>query len=247
MGNYAPRGQAKRFTDAQLRAALAEGLKPNDIAARFGVTRQAVHLRVKQLRLTTTAAVVAPQESERHVRAQTDVIEQLARSLSKVNLLMEACDEWLRDAEDLTKYDIGARAGDVEVTYLVEARTLNGQLRTEKRKRRLSELLSDLEGTDEDGARFSRVERGEYKHADPRELILKTAAEARQTVNSLTEIARLLADVRSMQMFRELVISEIDKLEPDVARRIAETVRRSIVLNGLLENPGEVLPSEGSC
>lgn len=226
------------FTDEQLREALAEGLTKAEIARRYGVSKPAVSKRVNRLGLTTAAAAHAPEESRRYARANIDVMEQLAKSLGKVNLLMDACDEWLRDPERPEVYDLGPRAGEVDIHYLVEARAANGTLRTEKRKKRLAELLGMLEGQDEDGARFSRVEKGEYKHADPRELILKTAAEARQTVNSLTEIARLLNDARAMEVLREAILLEIGKVDAGVASRIAEAVRRSIVCHTALGGPG---------
>lgn len=236
-----PRGA--RFTDEQLRADLQAGMRPADIARKYGVTRQAVGLRVKQLDLTTASAAVAPVESERHVAQQIDAMEQLTLNVRRANLLMDACDEWLRDVTDPEKYDIGPRAGEIDVGYQVEVRTESGY-RTVKRKKKLDLLLSDLEGVDDDGARFVRVEKGEYRHADPRELILRTQQETRQTVGLVADLIQKLIDVRTMEAWREAVLEEVAKESPDCARRIAERVRRSIVLYSAFSGPGAVRPED---
>lgn len=147
---------------------------------------------------------------------------------------MDACDEWLRDADDPAKYDIGARADEIEVTYEVEV-TSGDTLRIEKRKKPLTFLMDQLDGYDEDGARFVGWKHGETKRADPRELILKTSQETRGNLSLAADLARTLADIRVMHTFREVTLQEIAKVAPEVAERIAEAVRRSIVLQGLLD------------
>lgn len=237
-------GQGRRkFTDEQLREALLKGVTPADFARQVGVSRQAVNLRVKQLELSTVAAAqVQPEESRRYVRETIDAWEQLSRGLRRVNLLMDACDEWLKDAQDPERYDVGPRTGEVDITYEVEIETETPKgeprFRTEKRKKKLSELMATLEGYDEDGARYCGWKKGETKHADPRELILKTANEARQTVNTAAELARMLADARAMEALREAIIAEVTKVDSDAGARIAAAVRRSILLNAALGGPG---------
>lgn len=150
---------------------------------------------------------------------------ELTGSLHKVNKLFAACDEWLTDANDAAKYDLGPRAQEVTVTYLVP--TDKG---FRKEKATLAELLART------GEGF--VEEVQSKHADPRELILKTACEVRQVVATCADLAKTLADIRVMMMFREAVLAEIAKVEPEVAERITEAIRRSLVLQGFLgESP----------
>jgi hypothetical protein len=81
------------------------------------------------------------------------------------------------------------------------------------------------------------VESSEAKHADPRELILKTAQEVRQTVGAAAELARMLADARSMELFKAALLSEIGRVSPDIAKSITEAVRRSLILQGALDGP----------
>lgn len=226
----------RKFTDAELRSDLAAGMRPVDIAAKHRVSKAAVSKRVNRLGLTTSAAVIAPGESKRHVHQSLNAMEQLTKSLYHVNLLMDACHEWLKDADDPSRYDIGPRSGEVTVTYEVEIKTDKG-FRVETRKKPLSQILEYCEVID--GERVSGYTKWESKHADPRDTILKTAAEARSTVNAAADIARMLADIKAMEAFRNCMISEIAKEAPEVASRIAEAVRRSIVLSGAYEGlPG---------
>lgn len=232
-----PRGKVRRFSDEQLRECLDEGISLAEIGRRFQVSASAVSQRVKQLGLTTVSAVSAPEESRRHVRTTLDVMEQLALNATRANLLQDACDDWLRDAKDPSRYSLEPRASDVEVTYTVEVQTDSGY-RTMRRKKPLDELLDDLEGRDDDGARFVRVERGEYKHADPRELILRTQQESRQTVALVADLQQRLMEQRALEAWRTAVLEEIRQESPDCARRIAERVRRSLTIGFAFEGAG---------
>jgi hypothetical protein len=98
--------------------------------------------------------------------------------MERVNLLYDACDRWLRDPDDPTRYDIGARAEDVNVIYS-EA---DGE-RTVQRKAKLSLLLAKLEDGKVD------VHRAEWRHADPRELVLKTHGQLQSSLELLAKLA----------------------------------------------------------
>lgn len=229
-----------KFTDEQLREDLAAGLKPVEIARRHGVSRAAISQRVKQLNLTTTSAAVAPGESRRFVRHSIDVMEQLSLNVTRANQLMDACDEWLRDAEDPTKYDIGPRGSEITVTYYVES---EGGKKREARKEPLDLLLSKLERFAQIAGPTTCAEIGrvEYRHADPRELILKTQQETRQTVGMVIEAMQKVLEAKALEAWREAMLEEIGKESPDCARRIAERVRRSLALGASLDGPGTVL------
>jgi hypothetical protein len=156
-------------------------------------------------------------------------LEELQCSLKRVNLLMDACDAWLRDANNGEKYDIGARAGEIMVTYWEpdpdDELNLSGESgRLRKRKQSLEDLLRLVGGS-------YMVLCAEPKHADPRELILKTAQEVRRTVSEAAKLARTLSDMRAMEAFRATLLREIVKVSPEIAGNIAEAVRRAIVLN----------------
>lgn len=219
-----PKGYQSAFTDAQLREAVNEGFKPAEIAKRFGVSRQAVYKRVNQLELTTTTAVVAPVESQRFVARNLDTAEQLQLGLSRNNRLMDACEEWLLSPEGDGRYDIGPRADEILVTYI----GLEGG-EPVKRRDTLSALLA-LVGEGE------RTVCGiEAKHADPRELILKTIQEGRQSAMAMADLLKMLADIRAMQRWRDVVLHAIGRVDPDVRDAVIREIQSDLILAGLLE------------
>jgi hypothetical protein len=221
MGNT-PHGRNHKFTDAQLRADLEAKLKPAQIAAKYGCSATAVYKRIQALELNTTAALVAPVESTRFVNRQLDALEQLNLNLLRINLLIDACDDWLRDAKEPNRYDIGPRAYEVLVTFF-ELPDPEGK--SKKAKATLEALLARVE------QRGLQIEKAETKTVDPRSLILSTLAESRQIIGLCVELAQLLADARAMERFREAILSEIAKVDPIIAERIAQAVRRSVLLH----------------
>jgi len=68
-------------------------------------------------------------------------MEELGRCFQRVTLLFNACDRWLRDADDPARYDIGPRAGDILVTYAEPGP--NGK--PVRRKEALDRLLARVE------------------------------------------------------------------------------------------------------
>lgn len=117
--------------------------------------------------------------------AALDVMAELRRCFERVNLLFDACDRWLRDADDPSQYDIGPRASEVLVTYVTVDEVTNKPL---SRKEPLSRLLARLEGG---GLTALAVE---SKHADPRELVLKTADRLRSQTELLAKLLGELDD-----------------------------------------------------
>lgn len=227
-------------TDEMLRFEMEQGLSASQIAAKYGLRRQSVHERVRKLNLTTAAvATIAPIESRNFVRNELDVLQHLVRSLQRVELLADACDRWMRDADDPTRYDLGPRTNEVMVTYFETGDEVDdeGIARTRRVKKPLHILLRMIER-----GGFA-VDSAEIKVADTRDLTLKTAGELRQTVQSAVDLAARLADVRAMQALREAILTEIAKVSPEVAENIARSVRRILVLHGSVGEPGDVASS----
>jgi transcriptional regulator with XRE-family HTH domain len=228
------------FSDEELRLLDKQGLTGKEIAERLGVTPGAVSRRRKRLGLLTAARLHGEAEAAQHVGTSLRAMQELVGSLERVKKLSNACDAWLTDPASPDTYSVEPRADEVEVTYRVEVPTDDG-FRVERRKRPLGELLGLLEGHDQDGARFVGMMRSEWRHADPRELILKTAAEVRQTVGMAADLARQLADARIMEEFRQLLLAEIQRLEPAAATRLADALQRRILLRAALPDPLPVL------
>lgn len=163
---------------AQIEMALVAGeLSFRTIADRWAVSKTAlIRHKADHLPQRLEAAKAAADEAD-----DLDVLDELLRCFVRVNLLFDACDRWLRDADDPARYDIGPRAEELNVTYEEQ----NGE-RTVRRKATLAELLAEVNGNDRSPSRT--VTMVETKHADPRELVLKTAARLQPQIELLAKL-----------------------------------------------------------
>lgn len=161
---------------AQIDKALVAGeLSFRNIAERFAVSAASLHRhKAEHLPRRLEAAKAAADTAD-----DLDVMDELRRCFGRVNLLFDACDRWLRDADDPARYDIGARAEELLVTYEEE----HGD-RTVRRKAPLSDLLAEVTG----GEAGRSVTMVETKHADPRDLVLKTAARLQSQIELLAKL-----------------------------------------------------------
>lgn len=149
---------------------------------------------------------------------RADIVSKgLKQCIERVTLLFNACDEYLKDPENPAKYDIGPRSEDVTVTF-VERVGEDG--REVKRKRKLSEILADLR--QQPGI---TVRSAEIRHADIRELMLKTMTEARSVLAFLVDLEVLDHNARQNRLFAEELFCFLDELEPGLRDRFLERVR----------------------
>lgn len=158
----------------KLDQALMVGETLRDIARRWSVSKDAL-ARHKADHLP--AVLVKAQEAQEAARAD-DLLSQVKAIMARVQKLFDACDAWLTDPVDLARYDIGPRAEDIMVIYIEEG----PDGKQEKHKARLSSLLARVG----DGRRDFEVI--EVKHADPRELVLKTANTLRAALEMMLKV-----------------------------------------------------------
>ncbi len=207
------------------RAAIDKALvadAPNRrIATKHGVSEAAIR-RHKAEHLP--AALVQAHEAEATADA-LDVLAELRRCLARVNLLFDACDRWLRDPDDPARYDIGPRAHDIMVTY-EEPGPRGTPIR---RKAALSTLLARL---DEGGV---AAVRWETKHADPRELVLKTAG---QLQGHLELLAKLVGQLDERPVVNLLVAPEWVALRSRMVVALAPFPEARLALAAALEEGG---------
>lgn len=150
-----------------------------DIAGRYGLTRSAL-LRHKADHLL--AEIVAAWQQERAANGR-ELAGELRGWMDALTKLLRACDEWLTDPHDPSRYDLAPRAHEVWCHYEIGG---NGDGRAIRKKARLSELLARLEtaGLREPYA-FVMVEQ---KVADPRKLIIETSKALEGHLRLLGEI-----------------------------------------------------------
>lgn len=166
---------------AEIEGAIVAGESAPSIGKRYRVSADAVlrhkaaHIAETLIRAAQTVAEVQTQQTGDAL----DVMAELKRCFERVNLLFDSCDRWLRDPEEPSQYTLEPRANEVKVIYTEPGP--NGK--PVQKKTRLSTLLSRLEG--------KTVLYAEIRHADPRDLILKTAAQLKSQQELLTKLIEM--------------------------------------------------------
>jgi hypothetical protein len=133
------------------------------IAARHGVTTGALQRHAAEHLL---AEIVDAWQAERH-RNGLELADELRAWMDTLTKLLNACDDWLTDPDDPTRYDLSPRAHEVLVHYEVPR---EGQ-RPQRKKGRLADLIARIDGHQSIGD----VTLIEHKSADPRKLIIDTS------------------------------------------------------------------------
>jgi hypothetical protein len=160
------------------RALVAVSAPYRTIGDAYGVTRDAL-MRHKADHLL--AEIVAAWQEERAANGQ-ELAGELRGWMDALTKLLRACDEWLTDPHDPSRYDLSPRAHEVWCHYEV-TEYAGGRPIVKRRKARLSDLLARVDG--EAGGALTLVEQ---KTADPRKLIIDTSKALEGHLRLLGEI-----------------------------------------------------------
>ncbi len=180
------------------RLAVEQALVANEsyrnIAERFGTSATALtRHKAEHLPGALVQATKAQQESD-----AIDVMTELRRCFTRINKLFDACDAWLTDPDDPTRYTLEPRANEVQVIYTEPGPTG----KPVHRKAQLATLLERLEG--------KTVLYSEIKRADPRELVLRTAA---QLESQQEFLAKLIGQLQQEGTINILVAPEFVRIQ----------------------------------
>ena len=204
----------------QIIKALVRGDTYREITGKYGVTKSALS-RYLNRELLQKAAMA---KEARDLSDGKKIVEEIQDIMVKARKMYEACDEYLTDPKDNTKYFLGPRAHEVEVAW--EEEIGDGENpRTVKRRDTLENLLS-LAGK---SGRYSSVK---YRYADPRKLLLDTA----NTLNRHLELlSRIIGAIKEAQIniinnpsftMVQQVILDATKDYPEVREKIAKELEK---------------------
>lgn len=171
------------------RAIVAKSIPSRRMATQYGVDPKTI-TNHRNRHITAEVAKAVQRTGERRA---DDLLAELDRIRVFIDKLLTACDEWLTDANDPAKYDIGPRSSDLWVTYYVAGP--QGEL--VRRKAKLSTLVDAVEARDE----VLTVELIETRYADPRELVLKAVARLQAHVELLGRILGEIEPGASVNVF----------------------------------------------
>ncbi|MDB5057251.1 MAG: hypothetical protein JWO59_723 [Chloroflexi bacterium] len=236
--------------------ALVGGLPNRRIATQYGMSEGAVRRHAKDhlpgiIEQSTQAipangkrrtqpthdlpfvAEVAYQE-RKPAQHGINVMAELERCFGRVNKLFDACDVWLTDPRDASRYDIGPRAGDVDVVYEITDNALGVVI--ERKHARLSWLQAALEKQAKEQGTRLRILQGETKYADPRKLVLEAAAQLRGQLELLVDLMERAHNAERMAAFEAAVLEVIGQADAPTQERIAHALQSN---RGIFEPGGQ--------
>jgi hypothetical protein len=155
-----------------------------------------------------------------------DLFAQMELCVGRVRLLMDACDAWLRDPEDGSRYTVEPRASEIRVVYDDYGDCLDNEGRRPRRKRAtLGHLLRHVE---ESSGGMVRPVSGETKYADPRELVIKTAGAIRDQLQLLVTVQERLYSVQQLERFERATLDAIATVSPETRDAIVKALQRLV-------------------
>ncbi len=138
-------------------------------------------------------------------------LEDLYKLRDRLNRLLDACDLWLTDPDTPGRYDIGLRAEEVTVLYTDS----DGR----RKRAPLSVLLQRVTDAGLSASASPRL-------ADPRSLILRTAAEIRQTAATCSNLMRDMLDLQGLMQLRSDLLGVLEDVDEATRERVAAAFTR---------------------
>jgi hypothetical protein len=109
--------------------------------------------------------------------------DDLKRCFARVNKISDACDAWLTDSDDPSKYTLDARSGDIEVIYEdFDGEYPSGAPKSTRKRDKLSTLLDCVTPTGR------KILLAESKYSDPRKLVLDSANTLNGAIDRLAKL-----------------------------------------------------------
>lgn len=122
----------------EINIAITRGDPERTIAARYGLSKPAVHRH--------KGCIAAAADEARKVNAAVTLAtasDELARHRHRARKLEAAIDEWLTDPDNPERFNLSPRANEIPVVYISQGE--NGK--PQRKKAKLSELLEMVEST----------------------------------------------------------------------------------------------------
>ena len=198
------------------------------IAARWQITTQALQ-RHKADHLLATIW-----EAWQRERADNgaELADELRGWMDRLTKLLNACDEWLTDPDDPTRYDLNPRSHEVWVHYEIVDNSGRRPI-VKRRKATLSALLARVDGAEVAG----EVTLVEHKSADPRKLIIDASKALEGHLRLLGELVGKLATISTGNF---LISPEWLQLRGRMAAALAPWPDAKLALAAAIEGDGAI-------
>jgi hypothetical protein len=139
-----------------------------------------------------------------------EIRAEVSKIFNRVKKLLDACDDYLADPDDPTRYYIGPRAEDLTITYMEPSE--DGQ-KPQRKKATLTSLIARIEH-----ATGIDVVAWESRHSDPRDVLVKAATAGRGLFELL---ARVEGKLNEQPVVNVIVSPEWAALRAELMRALA--------------------------
>ena len=192
------------------------------IANNYGLTFSSVQrYATGKLRMSAAKAL-----AKGHYNGEA-LLARIEDTIVYVQKMYDACNEWLQDPKDHSKYNLDPRAYEHQVIYNWIITDGEGNDTRIRKKANLQELLERAMREDEE------IIKVESKVADPRNLVLQTAQTLNKQLETLAKIAGVVQEVTqvdvNVNVNTQLVSNVIQIIErevddPELVQRIVEGI-----------------------
>jgi hypothetical protein len=187
------------------------------LAKKYGATTAAIRKYKDTLNRKTGMAM-----TERSLEQGEYVLDKIENVMIRLQSMLDACDEWMRDPDDPHKYNLNPRDYEIEVIYEVESKKPTASSKTVRKKALLSKLLRQT-GKD--------VVEVRYRIADPRLMLVNVADAVEKQLRLLSQIQGKIKsstdEVTTMVLVKiqQTVINELHE-HPQLRKKIADAFER---------------------
>jgi hypothetical protein len=193
----------------------------SQIASNYGMSHNAV-LRYATQKLRMSAAKALAKGSYNGEA----LLARIEDTIVYVQKMYDACNDWLQDPEDHSKYNLDPRAYEHDVIYNWVITDADGKDTRIRKKANLQELLDRAIRDNEE------IIKVESKVADPRNLVLQTAQTLNKQLETLAKIAGVVQEVANIDVNVSIntvlasTVVQIIKDEVDDKEVVARIVER---------------------
>lgn len=204
----------------QIIKALVKGDSYRNITERYGVSKAALSRYLNKQLLEKAAKAKEAQD----LKDGDLIVKEIQAIMDRCRKMYDACDEWLTDPNNPKKYYLGPRAEEVEVVYVDEVPD-GDSTKTVRIKKQLYDMLREVHTGVE-------VVSLKSKHADPRDLLLKTANTLNNQLELLSKIIGAIQEtqvniIKNPSFIRvQNILIEATKDHPEVREKIAKELEK---------------------
>ncbi|MBA7563083.1 hypothetical protein ES708_04736 [subsurface metagenome] len=206
------------------------------IADKFGISYASMHRHLTG-HLSEQMADLA---EKRNLDDAQKVMDRLVERTTEVEMLLDSCHLYLLDPNDPSRYFLGPRAEDVEVVYLEKVYDGDPSGREPGASYRQKALLSQL--LDKTG---KMVIGTNWRHADPRKLILEAARTLEGVLMTLSKIAGYVTpkqtNVNVQVNIQQLIPNVMETLErfPDAREAVYKSLEKARIIKDAENDTGD--------